>query len=818
MRTFAQKPKATQQTKSVKSTHPARALFSGQSRDVHFILQLQRTIGNQAVQRLLQSNAEELQAGSATTASTHFGHDFSRIPIFSPSPVQVQPKLTVSAPGDMYEQEADRVADQVMRMPEPQLQHGCPCGGGCPKCRKEQGGSEQLQTKHIKTNDAAATTVPPVQEVTRSSGEALDLPTRKFMESRFGHDFSQVRVHTGLDADEAARVVHARAFTLGHDIVLGSGQYTPNRARGRRLLAHELTHVVQQTGFSAGASRQIQRKETPKEEKNWLPELDEILPKRVGLLTHIFRVITLVDIFGAKPLEEHVRLIHSNAEAKKLSINHGVPGIVALYDTRTGKQLNVSAARQALTKSKTRYKRSSLMKLRLVPEQKAILSEKERAALAKKLKKQKEGLRKLKDALKANYDLADVVDGDAKWSIDHLRQVTKAFKLIPAGDKKALKGVVLKRVASLGGKTAGRFTVEQSVTDTTVTNKATLELANLAFKNGASESLIVHEVGHAVASMEKRTAAHAEHKAIAEENRLVGLSNTAVEKFNEAVEERNKTVKPLNDAVKEYNAARRSGDKGRIAATKKAYKVAKKAFDTKKAEEGRLKAIWKKADRKTRAAKKVAAQKAKATRKTKISSSDLRAIRNKSAADKKRHDSRLTAANKKASLLNEKEKAESSAYVSAIQEVSTAIKAFAEQTATQTLSEDNVETLVKSIQHKIKRRNTERGNLTTKNKENSALSTFIKVEQSQDAWFESAKAHSLAHNRSARVQRFVKIVDKKKIAPRTIFPQHSYAEKNWPHKPEEFYAEVYSMFLVKPNDLKAKSKTLYNWFKAKKYL
>jgi|GEM_PF-5877496 len=87
MRTFAHKRKATQQTTPVKSTHAIRAL-SGQSRDVDSILQLQRTIGNLATRRLLQSNAEELPPGSATIASTRFGHDFSRLPIFSPSRVQ----------------------------------------------------------------------------------------------------------------------------------------------------------------------------------------------------------------------------------------------------------------------------------------------------------------------------------------------------------------------------------------------------------------------------------------------------------------------------------------------------------------------------------------------------------------------------------------------------------------------------------------------------------------------------------------------------------------------------------------------------------
>ena len=95
MHTFAKKPKPSQQTTSAKSTKPSRPFF-GQSRDVQSILRLQRTVGNLAVQGLLQTNTKELKGSSAATASTFFAHDFNRIHILSPSPVQVQPKLTVS--------------------------------------------------------------------------------------------------------------------------------------------------------------------------------------------------------------------------------------------------------------------------------------------------------------------------------------------------------------------------------------------------------------------------------------------------------------------------------------------------------------------------------------------------------------------------------------------------------------------------------------------------------------------------------------------------------------------------------------------------
>lgn len=87
----------------------------------------------------------------------------------------------------------------------------------------------------------------PVRDLMRSTaGRPLEGPTRQFMESRLGADFSDVRIHTGARATEAARSVQAHAYTMGSDIVFQDGQYSPETASGQRMLAHELTHVVQQ--------------------------------------------------------------------------------------------------------------------------------------------------------------------------------------------------------------------------------------------------------------------------------------------------------------------------------------------------------------------------------------------------------------------------------------------------------------------------------------------------------------------------------------------------------------------------------------------
>ena len=159
------------------------------------------------------------------------------------------------------------MAEQVMRTPEPQLQLACPCGGGCPKYHTEQPGREHesLQTKHVQASDTGQIAAPPsVHEVLRSPGQPLDPATRAFMEPRFGYDFSRVQVHFGGAAEKSARDVNAHAYTVGHDIVFGASRFAPEAHEGRRLIAHELTHVVQQSGINGSRVRESDgRRELP---------------------------------------------------------------------------------------------------------------------------------------------------------------------------------------------------------------------------------------------------------------------------------------------------------------------------------------------------------------------------------------------------------------------------------------------------------------------------------------------------------------------------------------------------------------------------
>lgn len=167
----------------------------------------------------------------------------------------IQTKLKVSQPGDIYEQEADRVTEEVLRMPDPQMLRICACGGGCPKCQPQHPHPtrEELQTERAGTSDLASITeLPRLHGVILSSGQPLSPTTRTFMDPRFGHDFRRVRIHTDTRAANLANALQAKAFTFGHHIVFNSGTHAPESIAGRRTLAHELTHVVQQTGSTSG--------------------------------------------------------------------------------------------------------------------------------------------------------------------------------------------------------------------------------------------------------------------------------------------------------------------------------------------------------------------------------------------------------------------------------------------------------------------------------------------------------------------------------------------------------------------------------------
>jgi hypothetical protein len=156
---------------------------------------------------------------------------------------RLQAKLTVGAADDAYEREADRVASEVMQTPESsatllRIQPVRP--------DYDEGLRNKSAARPISSGSAVAPDLEGRIRALRGRGRPLPESVRAFFEPRFGHDFSAVRLHTDGAAREAARTLRARAFTVGHDVVFGEREFRPASVEATRLLAHELTHVVQQ--------------------------------------------------------------------------------------------------------------------------------------------------------------------------------------------------------------------------------------------------------------------------------------------------------------------------------------------------------------------------------------------------------------------------------------------------------------------------------------------------------------------------------------------------------------------------------------------
>ena len=224
----AKKPEAKRENRAsqTQKTGPSQSISS----PVEQILFLQRTIGNQAVGRLIKSGA-------------------------------LQAKLRIGQPGDKYEQEADRVAEQVMRMPEPQVLNETKVSNParnnaiqrkCPGCKKGTKIEKEEEEEKIQKKEASGSTpeVTPELESSisaiRRGGQPLSESMRAFYEPRFDADFSNVNIHTGTDAIEMNKGLEAQAFTHGSDIYFNEGKYDPESSSGKHLLAHELAHTLQQ--------------------------------------------------------------------------------------------------------------------------------------------------------------------------------------------------------------------------------------------------------------------------------------------------------------------------------------------------------------------------------------------------------------------------------------------------------------------------------------------------------------------------------------------------------------------------------------------
>lgn len=186
-------------------------------------------------------------------------------------PTTIQKKLSIGASNDAYEAEADRVADQVVGMSDVQVQkqsNGALVQRKCSACEDEHvqkksladGITPLIQKKKSNTVDGGVATNAITSKInsSRGSGRAMDDNTKSFMESRFGTDFSNVRLHTDSNAIQLSQELNAQAFTVGNDIYFNKGKYNTTSTSGKHLLAHELTHTIQQKGM---VQRKIQKQE-----------------------------------------------------------------------------------------------------------------------------------------------------------------------------------------------------------------------------------------------------------------------------------------------------------------------------------------------------------------------------------------------------------------------------------------------------------------------------------------------------------------------------------------------------------------------------
>ncbi len=183
-----------------------------------------------------------------------------------------QPKLAINQPNDIYEQEADAMAEHVILDNAVQQSFFKPSITNvqrkCTHCEEEE---KKIQRRETGKTENYINTL--------SGGEVLSNKERSFFESKIGYDFSGVKLHTNTEANQSAKNINALAYTHGNNIVFGSGQYQPATDEGKRLMAHELTHVVQQKNNSI-QSKTIQRKPAsiqvpvPETVEDWKPPAD----------------------------------------------------------------------------------------------------------------------------------------------------------------------------------------------------------------------------------------------------------------------------------------------------------------------------------------------------------------------------------------------------------------------------------------------------------------------------------------------------------------------------------------------------------------
>ena len=500
----------------------------------------------------------------------------------------IQPKLRVGEPGDKYEQEADRIADQVMRMSEPSIQRQMEPEEDEEMVQKKAIANSITPLQRYSTDWDQPSEVPPiVHEVLRSQGQSLEPATRAFMEPRFGHDFSQVRVHTDAKAAESARELNASAYTVGSNIVFGAGQFLPETQTGRQLLSHELTHIVQQRRLPVSVACGVS---VPGDfhERQARAITDVLSGSIAGLLDSepgpiSYSLQRQPAPPPLQPLKYDHTVVHTGvlvgqtaANLRQLLKDKVNQGEIASFTTKGGAgnaEIFLLSLLYSLAE-RTRWGTEADVVIaidwpakpgNLAPKgQVTVRIDSNGAASAELIAKGVPAVthQTTAAALQTNFKLASVTDdGTAPWSPADLNDVGEALTLLPPDDKAALEGVELIRVAEISGKPddAGQFDFPQPVASgaESVNFHAKLRLATRAFTQDtlqffggtgktvpASFQTILHEVGHAVESQVYRSKWRAHAQALADTKAAGNVQESdARKKERQEAEEKIKTTK-----------------------------------------------------------------------------------------------------------------------------------------------------------------------------------------------------------------------------------------------------------------------------------
>lgn len=225
----------------------------------------------------------------------------------------LQTKLAINKPADEYEQEADKVADQIMSVSAYDSPSGRP---------------SYIQGVAVQPTGQQEVAPASVDQVLAGPGHPLEAAVRQDMEHRLGYDFSSVRVHSDAAAEHSAREINAQAYTVGHSIVFGAGQFAPATQEGRGLIAHELTHVVQQSSpRRLQVSQSYEKSSIPAISSSQSPQVQRRLIVSGGNEAHVNEYLTLVG--NAARLRLNWRF-----GQPRVTVGGNLPGVVPSPDGR----------------------------------------------------------------------------------------------------------------------------------------------------------------------------------------------------------------------------------------------------------------------------------------------------------------------------------------------------------------------------------------------------------------------------------------------------------------------------------------------------